>query len=116
MQTGIVQMFTLPYPNPFLQQYEAKLTEGEDYGYDKELENILIRHVQDVVGLSWKCAVCGQDCSSYSLLSINMSRLFREFEVLREKTGENLAQLMILTLQCIPTFEYHVFALKMQLK
>lgn len=66
-------MITLPGPNPFLQQYEGKLTEGEDYGYDKELENILIRHVQDVVRLSWKCAVCGQDWSSYSSLSMNMS-------------------------------------------
>ena len=64
----MAQMVTLPYPKPFLQQYEAKLTDGEDYGYDKELENILIRHVQDVVGLSW----FGQDWSSYSPLSINM--------------------------------------------
>lgn len=68
IKRGIISMVTLPDPNLFRQQYEAKVTEGEDYGYDKELENILIRHVQDVVGLRWKSAVCGQDWSSFSPL------------------------------------------------
>lgn len=31
------------------QEYEAKVAEGEDYGYDKILENILIRHVEEAV-------------------------------------------------------------------
>eukprot|EP00904_Undaria_pinnatifida_P003578 jgi/Undpi1/13220/HiC_scaffold_8.g02882.m1 len=29
-------------------QYEEKVAEGMDYGYDKELESILVRHIQDV--------------------------------------------------------------------
>lgn len=34
------------------QQYEEKLVEGENFGYDKELEGILNNHIQDVVSLT----------------------------------------------------------------
>lgn len=32
-----------------LQQYEADLAKGEDFGYDMQLESILVNHIQEVV-------------------------------------------------------------------
>lgn len=34
-----------------MQQYEAEVAKGEDFGYDKQLEAILVNHIQEVVSV-----------------------------------------------------------------
>lgn len=32
-----------------MQEYEAQMAKGADFGYDKELERILVNHIQEAV-------------------------------------------------------------------
>lgn len=54
-----------------IQQYEEKIVTGEDYGYDQELESILVGHIQEVVRRlytdyhSWNSGVSGFEILHY---------------------------------------------------